>query len=84
MEGSSPAGAGSPSTFEEHIVSFEYDATARMRVGTRVETRPESEEDPPPRAEPTFESLCANVSQWGFLESREEEMVLQLTPLGAR
>lgn len=42
--------------------------TATMRVGTRVETRPESEEDPPPRAEPTFESLCANISQLGFLE----------------
>ena len=43
--------------------------TAMMRVGTRVETRPESEEDPPLRAEPTFESLCANVSQLGV--SRE-------------
>lgn len=44
--------------------------TAMMRVGTRVETRPESEEDPPPRAEPTFESLCANIYlSWGF--SRE-------------
>jgi hypothetical protein len=41
--------------------------TAMMRVGTRVETRPESEEDPPPRAEP-FESLCANISQLGYLE----------------
>jgi hypothetical protein len=58
--------------------------TAMMRVGTRVETRPESEEDPPPRAEPTFESLCANVSQLEFLESQQEEMALQLTPLGAR
>jgi hypothetical protein len=37
----------------------------------RVETRPESEEDPPPRAEPTFESLCANISQLGFLERVE-------------
>jgi hypothetical protein len=34
--------------------------TAMMSVGTRVDTRPESEEDPPCRAEPTFESVCRN------------------------
>ena len=42
--------------------------TAMMRVGTRVETRPESEEDPPLRAEPTFESVCGNIFQLSYLE----------------
>ena len=45
--------------------------TAMMRVGTRVETRPESEEDPPLRAEPTFESVCGNMFQLGDLEGVE-------------
>ena len=51
---------------------------ATRSVGTRVETRPETEEDPPPRAEPTFGSLCQNYSQLDYSEVSEDEVMLDL------
>ena len=55
--------------------------TATMRVGTRVETRPETEEDPPFRAEATLASVCSNRFSARF-QRCGSCMMLHLRPKG--